>query len=335
MPSDVPSIRYILPKFSHGYNALMKTLTSSLKFASSDVAQFRLHVIEYGKKHGVKAALEAFHVGKSTYFEWQQALTKSQGKLIALVPKSTRPHTTRTMVVDERLLEFIRSVRETYGRVGKDKLKVLVAAYAQSLGIHCYGSTKIGIIIKRNRYFFDSPKQKHRRHTIYLRVRKVGKDVKPGYLEMDSVVVYVNSTKLVFVTIIDVVTKVAFAKRVANQTAAAAVKALHEFCCTYAIPIHAIQTDNGSEFLGQFHAYLEAHTITHLFIYPHSPKVNGVIERFNRTIQEEFIERCEAYWHNYQLGDQKLLKYLAWYNTKRPHTSLNYLTPLEYAQRYH
>lgn len=335
MPSDIPSIRYILPKFNRGYNALMKTLTSSLKFAASDVAQFRLHVIEYGQKHGVKTALEAFHVGRSTYFEWQQALTKSQGKLIALVPKSTRPYTTRRMQVDERLLELIRSVRETYGRVGKHKLKVLVAAYANSLSITGYGATKIGTIIKRNKYFFEKPKQKHHHHGTYLRVRRVGKDVKPGYLEMDSVVVYVNSAKLVFVTVIDVVTKVAFAKRVANQTAAVALKALLEFCYTYTIPIHTIQTDNGSEFLGQFHAHLETHTITHLFIYPHSPRVNGVIERFNRTIQEEFIERCEAYWHNYQLGDQKLLKYLTWYNTQRPHTSLNYLTPLEYAQRYH
>lgn len=334
MPSDVPSLRYVLPRFRHGYNAMMKTLVSSLKFATSDVAKFRLHVLEHGKHYGVKAALEAFHVGRSTYFAWQHALTKSQGRLVFLIPKSTRPHHTRTMVVDEQLLAFIRSMRETYGRVGKEKLKVLVAAYAQSLGIPGYGATKIGTLIKRNHYFFDPPKQKHKPRFVRTRVRKLGKDINPGYVEMDSIVVYVNSTKLLFITAIDVVTKVAFAHRVASLTASAALKVLHKFCATYTIPIYTIQTDNGSEFLGVFHAYLEAHAIAHLFIYPHSPKVNGIIERFNRTIQEEFIERCEAYWHNYQLGDQKLLKYLAWYNGKRPHASLNYLSPLEYTQRY-
>ncbi|NMB56356.1 transposase, partial [Candidatus Beckwithbacteria bacterium] len=42
----------------------------------------------------------------------------------------------------------------------------------------------------------------------------------------------------------------------------------------------------------RFHKYLEEETkIDHIFIYPRSPKINAYIERFNRTIQEEFLER--------------------------------------------
>lgn len=334
MASDIPRLRYILPKFRHGYTAMMKTLASSLKYAASDPTQFRLHVLEYGRQYGVKATLEAFHIGRRTYFDWQYALVSSHGRLAALVPKSTRPHLTRRMQMDERLLTFIRSVRETYGRVGKQKLKVLVAAYAQSLGIPGYGATKIGKIIKRHHYFFDPPHRQRTSRFIRLRTRRSPRGVKPGYVEMDSITLYVNSHKLLFITLVDVVTKVAFAQRVTSLSAKQALKVLQEFQAIYHLAIHTVQTDNGSEFLAGFHAYLVQQGITHMFSYPHTPKVNGIVERFNRTLQEEFIDRCDAWWYNPSLGDQKLVKFLAWYNQTRPHTSLNYQTPLTCAQQY-
>lgn len=334
MSSDVPQLRYVLPKFHHGYTAMMKTLSSSLRYESSDPTQFRLHVLEYGKKHGVKSTLEAFHVGRSTYYEWRQAFIQSKGKLVSLVPRSTRPHTTRRMVIDERLLELIKSVREQYGRIGKEKLKVLVSAYAESLGIPGYSAGKIGKIIKRQRYFFDITKQRHKIGLSRYRVKKVGKDVRPGYLEIDSVIVYALGKQLRFVTMVDVVTKVAYAERVRNGKAFNTVQALNSFESQYQVPIYTVQTDNGSEFLGDFHDHLEGRGIIHLFTYPHCPKINGVVERFNRTIQEEFIERFLDWNINPEKGDLKLVSYLSWYNEVRPHASLKFLTPFKYAEQY-
>ncbi len=273
-------------------------------------------------------------MGRSTYFEWKQALTHSKGRLVSLVPKSTRPKHTRRMEVDERLLSLIKSIRTTYGRVGKEKLRILLGAYADSLGINHYGSTKIGKIIKRNHYFFDTTRQKNRAAFARTRVKRVGKDVTPGYLELDSIVVYAGTTKLRFVTVMDVVTKVAYAHRVKSALSSHTIDVLKAFQAGYPIRIHTVQTDNGSEFLKDFHSHLETQEIKHLFTYPHSPKVNGVIERFNRTIQEEFIERCEAWWLDPAKGDEKLVQYLSWYNTQRPHASLKYLSPQTYAAQY-
>lgn len=324
--------QFICPPI-RGYTRGMKTLRSSFKFASSDPAKFRLHVLEYGKKYGARAACDAFKVGKSTYYDWRQAFAHPPGRLVSLVPRSTRPHHTRTMVVDERLVALIRSVRMEYGRIGKDKLKVLVSAYADSLGISGYSAGKIGKIIKRNNYFFDVPKQKHKLRLSRSRVRKVGKDIKPGYMELDSILVYGNGMKLRILTIMDVVTKIAYAKRVKSGSAKNTVEALIAFESKYHIPIHTIQTDNGSEFLGDFHEFLEDRKITHLFTYPRSPRINGAIERFNRTIQEECVERCD--WQIDLLkGDEQIAKYLNWYNTTRPHAALNYLTPQKYALQY-
>jgi transposase InsO family protein len=56
--------------------------------------------------------------------------------------------------------------------------------------------------------------------------------------------------------------------------------------------------------------------------------VNGVIERFNRTFQEEHVERTREYWCDPETATEKLTKYLEWYNFVRPHASLNYQTPM-------
>lgn len=333
MANETNRLRFVLPRFHDGYTRAMKTLDSSLKFESSDPAKFRLHVLEYGKKHGVRATCEAFQVGRSTYHEWRQAFVRSKGRLVSLVPRSTRPNHTRTMRVDERLVALIKSVREQYGRIGKDKLRVLVSAYADSLGIEGYSAGKIGKIIKRNNYFFDVPKQKHKLRFSRSRVRRVGKDLKPGYLEMDSILVYGNGKGLRLLTIMDIVTKVAYAERVKSGASVHTTQALKAFESKYQLSIHTIQTDNGSEFLGDFHEYLEERRITHLFTYPRSPRVNGAIERFNRTIQEVCVTRCDWQIDPFK-GDEQLVHHLNWYNCQRPHAALNYLTPQKYALQY-
>lgn len=102
----------------------------------------------------------------------------------------------------------------------------------------------------------------------------------------------------------------------------------------YHHPIHTVQTDNGSEFMKLFHQYLEEQSMVHIFIYPNSPKINGIVERFNRTIQEEFINRSEDFGVNDERFNQKLTSYLNWYNQKRPHSSLGYQSPQQFMNPY-
>jgi len=308
----------------------MKTLSSSLRFANSDPAQFRLHVLEHGKKYGVASAIAAFGISRRTYFNWNSKFTQTHGRLVALVPRSTRPHHTRRMLTDERIIAFIREVREEYGRVGKNKLKVLLDAYTHSIHIPTCSASQLGKIIKRYHFFFDPPKKTRRLRFQRQRVKYAPKITQPGYLEMDSVHVMVETTKLVFITVIDLATKVAYAERVRSATSVNAQQVLAHFRQLHTINIHIIQTDNGSEFLGTFHEYLEAEGLQHRFSYPRSPRINGVIERFNRTLQEEHVERTLEWWCDPPVATAKLRLYLDWYNAKRPHQALGYQTPLAY-----
>ncbi len=70
--------------------------------------------------------------------------------------------------------------------------------------------------------------------------------------------------------------------------------------------------------------------IKHQFTYPKSPKINGVVERFNRIIQEEFINKNDEIYYDLNKFEIKLKSYLNWYNYKRPHASLNYLSPIQF-----
>ncbi|MBC7328923.1 transposase family protein [bacterium] len=51
-----------------------------------------------------------------------------------------------------------------------------------------------------------------------------------------------------------------------------------------------VQTDNGSEFAGEFEDFLRNKGIIHFYTHPKRPQENGYVERFQRTIQEYFID---------------------------------------------
>lgn len=336
MPSDCHRAVYTLPRFSkRNYAVLMKTIHTSLTFDTSDVAKYRFHVLTIFYKHGLKAVQDAFEVKKSTLYDWKRTYEGSGKRLASLVPKSTRPKTTRSMIIDWRLESFIRSFRETYGNLSKYKIKPFLDEYAKNLGVPSYSNGKIGKIIKRRNYFFEAKRKVRRRKApLTARLKRSPRESLPGYIETDSITLYVLGKKLYFISVIDVVTKFAFCKLIPTLASRYTKEALEEFRGLYTYRLRVVQTDNGHEFLGEFQHHLEEERLLQYFIYPRSPKINGVVERFNRTVQEEFINRCDELYFDLEAFSQKLTNYLTWYNTKRPHHSLKLETPVGYLRKF-
>lgn len=315
------------------YDWLMKTLENSLRFDKSDPAKFKLHCLEHYYSFGWKSTVLAFRIGKSTLYDWKKTYERSDKALISLIPKKTRPKHFRSMQIDYRLVEFIKNFREQYGNIDRRKIKIFLDQYAVELGIKPISERVIGKIIKRRHLFFEQlirPKRKNK--FARGRTNKSPKVNNPGYVEIDSVVVYINDIRHNFICCIDIFTKFAHVKKVNTLSGLQAKLTLKEFQQKYDLKIHTVQTDNGSEFLGAFHQYLDQKQIKHVFIYPRSPRINGVIERFNRTIQEEFINRNDEIYFDLEAFQVKLTTYLNWYNTKRPHMALNYLSPHQFIQ---
>ncbi len=96
-------------------------------------------------------------------------------------------------------------------------------------------------------------------------------------------------------------------------------------------PAH-IRSDNGSEFIAkEIRRCLRDLGVVTLYIEPGAPWQNGFAEAFNSRLRDEFLEM--NYFTTVAEARQLAMNWKEHYNTKRPHGSLGYLTPAEYARR--
>ncbi len=97
--------------------------------------------------------------------------------------------------------------------------------------------------------------------------------------------------------------------------------------------IQAINTDNGSEYLLNFHKEIEKWGIPHFFTDPHCPKQNGRVERFHQTAEYEYLHYQDLF-PDISLLREHCMLFNAKYNTKRYHRSLGYKTPKKVVLEY-
>lgn len=92
----------------------------------------------------------------------------------------------------------------------------------------------------------------------------------------------------------------------------------------------SLRCDNGPEFTSRhFLAWCEEHGIAVIHIQPGKPMQNGHVESFNGRFRDECLN---ANWFvNLADAKQKIESWREEYNAERPHSSLDYRTPLEFA----
>lgn len=93
---------------------------------------------------------------------------------------------------------------------------------------------------------------------------------------------------------------------------------------------NVVQTDNGQEFGNEFETKLQAEKIQQRRIRLSKKNDNAYIERFNRTVQDE----CLGRWPEQNETQEKITKYINFYNTNRLHSGLQYQTPYSVLQRF-
>jgi putative transposase len=152
-----------------------------------------------------------------------------------------------------------------------------------------------------------------------------------GLVKADSVVRFHNGIKRYIVTALDIEGKFAFAYAYKNHSSDSATDFMKLFKTVAPVSLTHIQTDNGSEFAKHFDIYLEQEGIVHFHTYPRCPKQNAEIERFNRTLSDAFIKQHrDLLAYDIDTFNEKLIDWLLWYNTRRPHWSLGLRSPLRY-----
>ena len=104
---------------------------------------------------------------------------------------------------------------------------------------------------------------------------------------------------------------------------------LHDLLARAPFEVRAIQVDGGSEFKAEFEAACQEKGLLLFVLPPRSPKLNGRVERAQRTHKEEFYQLLDPPDSLAELRAQ-LLKQEQRYNTYRPHQALGYKTPKEW-----
>ena len=237
------------------------------------------------------------------------------------------------------LIKEIRRLHKQFPNLGQAKLQVMLYPWCGPQDIALPSASPLGRIIAR-----EPDKMRHTparldargRHKLIARKRKTRqpKGVKHQPLEVfacDTVVRLRDGLRRYLFTFIDPHSRFAIAFAATTQSSHQAAIALNALCQLLPKPPRFILSDNGSEFMGHFQQRLDEHRITHWWTYPRSPKMNAHAERFNRTIQEQFVDYYEEeLFYDLPGFNRKLAGWLLDYNTVLPHHSLGLQSPVNY-----
>lgn len=298
-------------------------------------ARGRLAMIDWHRANGANVSRTARHFGYSrpTVYRW---LARFDGRrLETLEDRPSRPLRRRRPTWSLRELAAVRRLRLAYPRWGKDKLRVLLRREGLALSV-----SMVGRILGRLRHSGELREPARRRISARKRawrrphaVRKPAGFVaaRPGDLvQVDTLDVRpLPGLVLKQFTARDVVSRWDVLELRTSASARSAVAILDALEARMPFAVRALSVDNGSEFMAAFEQACAERGITLLTLPPRSPKLNGCVERANRTHTEEFYEITDAEATLAGLRPA-LLDWETTYNTVRPHQALGYLTPAEY-----
>lgn len=303
----------------------------------TDAAKQRARILAFWERYGDTATRDAFGVSRPTLYRWQQALTDAHGMLEALNKRSTAPKRRRKRVVPPPVAAFIITERQRE-TLGKEKLAKLlredgVADLSASTVGRMLGDLKrqgklpapvrLSLSGRTGRLIERRPQAR--------RTKLRAKGHAGGLVQADTIVRFTNGIKRYVVTALDRETKFAFAYAYTSHASRAAADFLATFRHVAPLTVTHVQTDNGSEFAQHFDLRLAQEGIVHFHAYPRSPQMQGEIERFNRTVSEAFIQKHRHLLaYNLPAFNRQLMDWLLWYNTRRPHWSLELKNPLRY-----
>jgi putative transposase len=286
----------------------------------------------YGDRGDVKLVCQTFGISRATLYRWLKRFDPKD--LSSLREGSRRPRRVRKPLWSRELVRAVKALREEYSRWGKDKLVVLV----RGQGYEASTST-VGRILRhlKQRGELKEPKRRaisaKRKNRRPYGVRKPRDYVaeKPGDLvQVDTLDVrpFPGVTLKQF-TARDVISRWDVIEARRRATATTAKEFIETLEQRMPFKVKALQVDGGSEFYSDFEEECQRRKIRLFVLPPKSPKLNGSVERAQRTHTEEFYEVYEVPWNVTELNP-RLQKWERVYNCIRPHQALNYKTPLQF-----
>lgn len=317
------------------YNILpTKQITSA---SLSKDAQKRLVWLDWYFSHGKNAEATCRHFGlsKSVFYRWRNRFDPTQLQRLEFDTKTRRPKHVREMTTPQWIQEKIYHIR----KADPEKSKYEIQAELKEAGI-AVGQTAIQKVINRHIELQNLQQKKrlkkHRRLAIArIKAAKELREKDLGSLvQIDTKYIYVLGRKFYLFTAIDCKSRYGFLycyRTISSASGKDFVRRVRDY---FPFPIQAVNTDNGSEYLLQFHAEIESWGIPHFFTDPHCPKQNGRVERLHQTAEYEYFNYQYDLIDNLAEINKRCLLFNEKYNTKRYHRSLKYKTPQQFVLEY-
>jgi len=301
-------------------------------------ARARLDWMDYYRRcQNVALTCRHFGISRQSFYRWQKRYDPHN--LASLEGRSHRPHRHRQPTWSPALADRVLALRRQYPRWGKDKLMILLQREQQRVSASMVG--RILTQMKRQARLVEPPRSgmpgsRRALRTRPYAVRKPKQYAvsRPGDLVQVDTLDVRPLPGMVFkqFTARDVVSRWDVIQAHTRATGQTATQFLDTLQHRMPFPIRALQVDGGSEFAAEFEQACQQRGL-HLFVLPpRSPKLNGAVERANRTHTEEFyqVSACSL---EMKTLNRELRQWKKIYNTVRPHQALGYLTPLQFLQR--
>jgi len=300
-------------------------------------ARRRLAVVRWYEEHGKNASLTARHFcfSRSSLHDWLKRYRESGPR--GLEDRSRRPRRVRQPTWSPEWEAAVLKLRQENRRWGKDVLTpILRRDEGMEISVSMVG--RILSSLKRQGRLLpaslDDPCIVSRPQIRPYAIRKPKEYLPetPGdIVQVDSADVRWAGVNQVYkhFSARDYVSRWDVLGVYGRATAVTARDFLDAVLARTPFEVRAIQVDGGSEFKAEFEAACQQKGLQLFVLPPRSPKLNGRVERAQRTHKEEFYQLLEPPDNLVDLRAQ-LLKQEQRYNTYRPHQALGYLTPQEW-----
>lgn len=143
-------------------------------------------------------------------------------------------------------------------------------------------------------------------------------------VEIDTIHLMVDKTKRIYVfVLIDVFSRWVYAKAYEKMNSRLMLNFVREAQRHASFQFNMLQSDHGPEFGSWFVTQIQKN---HRYTRIGKPNDNSHIERFNRTVQEECLDKIPR---NVRSLNEALKMYLPYYNNTRLHMGISFRAPIQ------
>jgi len=278
---------------------------------NKNMPRIRRDAVVFARKYGVRCAARHYGFNPGTISKWIQ-----KAKIIGLHPiptRSSRPKHHPNELSNEVVWKIFHQ------RLKNRRCAEVIHRELQNQGIKTSLSSVKRTLDRTELLKKRSPWKRYHPHVDRPHPLKSG-----DLVQLDTIHLMISEKKRIYVfVLIDVYSRWVYAKSYEKMNSATTVRFLREAQRKSKFHFDMLQTDHGPEF-GKW--FVEQIKKKHRYTRIGKPNDNAHIERLNRTLQEECLDKVER---NVFKINCALTKYLKYYNEERLHMGINFKTPVQ------